>query len=263
MTHEEEIRYAKIIESSSDEEQVKYARDILITRNLKLVISIAKVCKHRWKNVEFEELIQAGNEGLFKAVDLYDWRRGYRFSTYASWWVRQNVERYSADNGRTIRLPVYVYDKVREIGKARKKLDQLLGRYPTEEELAKETGMSVKKIKFLTDVYKDCLSFNAPISDDGDSELVDFIEDKRQSLFEERVENEFTREKLEEVLETLPERERRVLEYRSGLFDGRPWTLEEIGHIFGLTRERIRQIEAKAYRKLRHPMMIRKIKKLL
>ncbi len=240
----------------------KEARDTLIKSNTRLVVSIAK--RYMGRGVPFIDLIQEGNIGLMKAVDKYDYKLGYRFSTYATWWIRQTITRAIADQARTIRLPVHMSDRIRQIYKARQELEQKLGRQPEQEEIASAIGISVKKLRWIFQVAQLPLSLESPINtDEEDSELGLFIEDRFSPTPMQIAHEKMLREKLEEVLDTLPPREARIIKLRYGLEDGHRYTLEEVGQKFGLTRERIRQIETKAMRRLRHPRRARKLKDYL
>ncbi len=240
----------------------KEARDRLIKSNTRLVVSIAK--RYMGRGVPFIDLIQEGNIGLMKAVDKYNYKLGYRFSTYATWWIRQTITRAIADQARTIRLPVHMSDRIRQIYKARHELEQQLGRQPEHEEIAAAVGISVKKLRWIFQVAQLPLSLESPINtDEEDSELGLFIEDRFSPTPMQAAHEKMLRERLEEVLNTLPPREARIIKLRYGLEDGHRYTLEEVGQKFGLTRERIRQIETKALRRLRHPRRARKLKDYL
>ncbi len=242
-------------------EDGRQARDHLIKANTRLVVSIAK--RYIGRGVPFLDLIQEGNLGLMKAVEKYDYTRGFRFSTYATWWIRQTITRAIADQARTIRVPVHMTDRIRQVYRVRHELEQRLGRTPTNEELAAELGLSVRKVQWIMQVSWLPLSLESPIGDDEDSELGMFIEDKHSPSPMQRAYQAMLREKLEEVLATLSPREARVLRMRFGLDDGTPYTLEEVGQKFGLTRERIRQIASRALRRLRHPKRARQLKDYL
>jgi RNA polymerase primary sigma factor len=215
------------------------------------------------RGVAFLDLIQEGNLGLMKAVEKYDVHRGFRFSTYATWWIRQTITRAIADQARTIRLPVHMNDRIRQIYKATHDLEQRLGRIPTAEELAAEVNMDLEKVQWVLKVSWLPLSLESPIGDDEDSELGMFIEDELSPTPIQSVYQSMLKDKIEEVLGTLTPREARVLRMRFGLDTGDPFTLEEVGEKFGLTRERIRQIEGKALRRLRHPRRSRQLKEYL
>ncbi len=237
------------------------ARDHLIKANTRLVVSVAK--RYIGCGIPFLDLIQEGNLGLMRAVEKYDVHRGFRFSTYATWWIRQAITRAIADQGRTIRLPVHMVDRVRQIYRAMQDLEQSLGRPPSVEELAQELGLDVRKVQWSMKVAMLPLSLESPIGDEEDTELGTFIEDEVSPSPMQIAYNSMLREKIEEVLATLPPREARVLRLRFGLETGTPYTLEEVGEKFGLTRERIRQIEGKALQRLRHPRRARMLKDYL
>jgi RNA polymerase primary sigma factor len=237
------------------------AREHLIKANTRLVVSIAK--RYMGRGVPFLDLIQEGNLGLMKAVEKYDVHRGFRFSTYATWWIRQTITRSIADQSRTIRLPVHMSDRIRQIYKATRELEQRLGRVPTPEELAIELGLDLQRLQWILKVSWLPLSLESPIGDDEESELGMFIEDKFSPTPIQSAYQSMLKEKIDEVLGTLPPREARVLRMRFGLDSGVPYTLEEVGEKFGLTRERIRQIEGKALRRLRHPRRARQLKEYL
>jgi len=237
------------------------ARDHLIKANTRLVVSIAK--RYMGRGVPFLDLIQEGNLGLMKAVEKYDLHRGFRFSTYATWWIRQSITRAIADQARTIRVPVHMIDRIRLMYKATQELEQRLGRVPTPEELADELGLNLRKVQWILKVSWLPLSLESPVGDDEDSELGMFIEDEFGPTPIQSAYQSMLREKIDEVLGTLSPREARVLRLRFGLDDGNAYTLEEVGEKFGLTRERIRQIEGKALRRLRHPRRTRQLKEYL
>jgi len=237
------------------------ARDHLIKANTRLVVSIAK--RYMGRGVHFLDLIQEGNLGLMKAVEKYDYHRGFRFSTYATWWIRQTITRAIADQARTIRVPVHMIDRIRQMYKMTHELEQQLGRAPTAEELAEAIGLSARKVQWILKVSWLPLSLESPVGDDEDSELGMFIEDEFSPTPMQSAYQTMLREKIEEVLTTLSPREARVLRLRFGLDDGNVYTLEEVGKKFGLTRERIRQIEGKALRRLRHPRRARQLKDYL
>jgi RNA polymerase primary sigma factor len=237
------------------------AREQLIKANTRLVVSIAK--RYIGRGVAFLDLIQEGNLGLMKAVEKYDYKRGFRFSTYATWWIRQTISRAVADQARTIRVPVHMTDRIRQLYQANRELEQKLGRQPTIEELAQILKTSVSKVQWILKASAIPLSLETPVGDEEDSELGMFIEDEvspspMQSAYESML-----KDKLEEVLTSLGPREARVLRLRFGLDDGKVYTLEEVGQKFGLTRERIRQIEGRALRRLRHPKRARELKDYL
>jgi RNA polymerase primary sigma factor len=237
------------------------AREQLIKANTRLVVSIAK--RYMGRGVAFLDLIQEGNLGLMKAVEKYDVHKGFRFSTYATWWIRQTITRAIADQARTIRLPVHINDRIRQIYKANRDLEQHLGRVPTPEELAAELKMEPEKIQYILQVSWLPLSLESPVGDDEDSDLGMFIEDELTPTPAQSAFQSLLKDKIEEVLGTLTPREARVLSMRFGLETGIPYTLEEVGEKFGLTRERIRQIEGKALRRLRHPRRARQLKEYL
>jgi len=237
------------------------ARDHLIRANTRLVISIAK--HYMGHAIPFLDLIQEGNLGLMKAVEKFDVHRGFRFSTYATWWIRQSITRAIADQSRTIRVPVHMADRIRQLYRFSHDLEQNLGRAPTEAELAEKMGLPVKKVDWIRKVSWLPLSLDTPINDDEDSELGLFIEDRVSPSPQQSTQDDMLSEKIEELLGTLSPREARVLRLRFGLNHEIPCTLEEVGAKFGLTRERIRQIEGKALRRLRHPRRARQLKDYL
>ncbi len=252
---EERARLERIIEEGQQ------AREHLIKANTRLVVSIAK--KYMGRGVPFLDLIQEGNLGLMKAVEKFDYKRGYRFSTYATWWIRQTITRAIADQGRTIRVPVHMSDRIRRLYKTARKLEQEHGRKPTLEEIANEMGLEPRKVQWMLKVSWRPLSLERPVGEEEDSELGSFIEDDSTPTPTESAYQNLLREKLEEVLSTLTPREARILRLRFGLQNGRSYTLEEVGQKFGLTRERIRQIEGKALRRLRHPRRSRQLRDYL
>jgi RNA polymerase primary sigma factor len=237
------------------------AREHLIKANTRLVVSIAK--KYLGRGVPFLDLIQEGNLGLMKAVNKYDYRRGFRFSTYATWWIRQTITRSIADQGRTIRVPVHMIDRIRQLYKTARQLEQELGRPPQVEELSNVLDTPIDKVQWMLQVSWLPLSLESPVGDDEDSELGMFVEDQDTPSPSQVTFQKMLGEKLEEVLATLSPREARILRLRFGLENGKAYTLEEVGEKFGLTRERIRQIEGKALRRLRHPMRSRQLREYL
>ncbi len=238
------------------------AREHLIKANTRLVVSIAK--RYIGRGVPFLDLIQEGNLGLMKAVEKYEYQRGFRFSTYATWWIRQTITRAIADQGRTIRVPVHMVDRIRQLYRTTHEMEQRLGRVPTTDELAEEIGVNTNKVEWMMRVSWLPLSLESPINDDEeDSELGMFIEDQVTPTPIQSTYSNLLREKVQQVLDTLPPREARILRLRFGLENGRAYTLEEVGQKFGLTRERIRQIESKALRRLRHPRRARQLKDYL
>jgi RNA polymerase primary sigma factor len=242
-------------------EDGRLARDHIIKANTRLVVSIAK--RYIGHGVPFLDLIQEGNLGLMKAVEKYEYLRGFRFSTYATWWIRQTITRAIADQGRTIRLPVHMTDRIRLLKRASHELEQGLGRPPTVIELAAQLGMLPDKVQWMLDVARVPLSLESPVGDEEDSELGMFVEDEISPSPTQAVYQNMLRERVDEVLSTLSPREARILRLRFGLDDNHPYTLEEVGAKFGLTRERIRQIEGKALRRLRHPFRARQLREYL
>mgnify|MGYP000983950728 FL=1 len=247
------------------EEQIQdgiQAREHLIKANTRLVVSIAK--RYIGRGVPFLDLIQEGNLGLMKAVEKYAYQRGFRFSTYATWWIRQTITRSIADQGRTIRVPVHMVDRIRQMYRLTHEMEQKLGRVPNNEELAKEMNLPPAKVDWMMRVSWLPLSLESPINDDEeDSELGMFVEDNLTPTPIQSAYSKLLRDKIEAVLETLPPREARILRLRFGLENGHTYTLEEVGQKFGLTRERIRQIESKALRRLRHPRRSRQLREYL
>jgi len=237
------------------------AREHLITANSRLVISVAK--KYMGRGVPFLDLIQEGNIGLIRATKKFDYRRGHKFSTYATWWIRQAVTRAIADQGRTIRVPVHMGDQINKLLRVQHQLTQRLGREPAVEELAESLDVSPKKVENMIQVARRPLSLETPTDDEEDSVLGDFIEDDEAPPPDDSATYNLLREHLEEVLNTLPPREVRILQLRYGLLDGQAYTLEEVGRKMGVTRERVRQIEAQALSRLRHPIIRRKLRDYL
>jgi RNA polymerase primary sigma factor len=237
------------------------SRDQLIKANTRLVVSIAR--RFMGRGVALLDLIQEGNLGLIKAVEKYDYKRGFRFSTYATWWIRQTISRAISDQARTIRVPVHMIDRIRRLYRANHEMEQTLGRQPTIEELAEKVGLPVERVQWIMKVSWQPLSLESPVGDEDESELGYFIEDEISPTPMQNVYQSMLKEKVEEILSTLSPREARVLRLRFGLDDGTTYTLEEVGQKFGLTRERIRQIEVRALRQLRHPTRAKQLKDYL
>lgn len=255
LTYEEEVALSKRVEKGD-----KKARERLISANLRLVVSIAK--KYVNRGLTLLDLIEEGNIGLMRAVVKYDWRRGYKFSTYATWWIRQAITRAIADQARTIRIPVHMVETINKFNRISRRLMQELGREPAADEVAVEMGIGEDKVREIIKVSQEPASLEAPVGEEEDSRLGDFIQDASASPTDQATQA-LLKDHIKEVLGTLSPREAKVLEYRFGLEDGKQRTLEEVGREFGVTRERIRQIEAKAIRKLRHPTRAKKLRDYL
>lgn len=256
LTAEEEVELALKIEEGDQE-----AKQRLAEANLRLVVSIAK--RYVGRGMQFLDLIQEGNMGLMKAVEKFDYRKGFKFSTYATWWIRQAITRAIADQARTIRIPVHMVETINKLIRIQRQLLQDLGREPTPEEIGAEMDLPTEKVREILKIAQEPVSLETPIGEEDDSHLGDFIEDQEATSPAEHAAYELLKEQLEDVLDTLTDREENVLRLRFGLDDGRTRTLEEVGKVFGVTRERIRQIEAKALRKLRHPSRSKQLKDFL